>query len=134
MRRILDGLVVVVTGTAVWGLAQFLDGYGQLAHRIRGPFSHYMTFSGVLLVADLILIAVQLAAPALIALFLTDVGFGIINRASPQINVFVLSQPAKVGIGVLMVLIVLQVLFAQFELHTRDMLVSFYRFAGYFGR
>ncbi len=83
--------------------------------------------------ADVLVIAVQLSAPALIALFLTDVGFGIINRASPQINVFVVSQPAKVAIGVFMVLLVMRVLMDQFDLYGREMLISFYRFIGYTG-
>lgn len=57
VRWVLDGLVVVATVSAVWGLGQFLAGYGDLGHRIRGPFSHYMTFAGVLLLADLVLVA-----------------------------------------------------------------------------
>ena len=84
--------------------------------------------------ADFWVLAVKLAAPALIALFLTDVGFGIINRASPQVNVFIVSQPAKVAVGVIMVLIVLQVLFVQFELAGRGMLERFWRIADLLGR
>ena len=57
VRRIFDGFILVSAATAVWGLAQLLNGYGTLEHRIQGPFSHYMTFSGILLMADLILIA-----------------------------------------------------------------------------
>lgn len=60
-RRLVDGMIVVAAGSAALGLCQFLVGYGGLDHRIRASFSHYMTFSGVLLVADLLLIA-QLAA------------------------------------------------------------------------
>ena len=81
--------------------------------------------------ADLLLIALQLAAPAVIALFLTDAAFGIINRASPQINVFVVSQPAKVAVGVFFVLLVLRVLVEQFDVRGQEMLVAFYRFIGY---
>lgn len=84
--------------------------------------------------ADFWVLAVKLAAPALIALFLTDVGFGIINRASPQVNVFIVSQPAKVAVGVILVLIILRVLFVEFELAGRDMLVHFYRIADSLGR
>jgi len=83
--------------------------------------------------ADILLIAIQLAAPAVIALFLTDVAFGIINRASPQINVFVVSQPAKVAVGVFFVLLVLRVLVEQFDVQGQEMLVEFYKFIGYFG-
>ncbi len=60
VRRLINGMIVVATGSGALGLGQFLNGYGGLDHRIRASFSHYMTFSGVLLVADLLLIA-QLA-------------------------------------------------------------------------
>lgn len=59
-RRVVDGLVVVAALSALFGLGQFLVGYGDLSQRIRASFSHYMTFSGVLLVADCLLLA-QLA-------------------------------------------------------------------------
>jgi len=57
VRLAVDGFVVVAGFAALWGLAQLLAGYGEILHRIRGPFSHYMTFAGVLLLADLVLIA-----------------------------------------------------------------------------
>lgn len=60
-RRIVDGIGLVAGGIAALGLAQFLVGYDDLSRRILGPFSHYMTFSGVLLLADLLL-AASLAA------------------------------------------------------------------------
>lgn len=52
-------------------------------------------------------IGVQLAAPAMIALLLTDLFFGIVNRVAPQINVFFLSLPVKMIVGLLVVLIAL---------------------------
>ena len=52
-------------------------------------------------------IGVQLAAPAMIALLLTDLFFGIINRVAPQINVFFLSLPVKMAVGIVVVLIAL---------------------------
>ncbi|HVT59330.1 MAG TPA: O-antigen ligase family protein [Thermoanaerobaculia bacterium] len=55
-RRLIDGLIVVAALLAVKGLSQYLTGYGELERRIRGPFSHYMTFSGVLLICDVLLL------------------------------------------------------------------------------
>lgn len=46
--------------------------------------------------------ALKIAMPVLGALFLTTVALGVINRAMPQMNVFVIGMPAKLGIGVLM--------------------------------
>ncbi|MDH3404045.1 MAG: O-antigen ligase family protein [Acidobacteriota bacterium] len=56
-RAIVDGLIVMATFAALWGLAQLFFGYGGIDQRIRGPFSHWMTFAGVLLVADMLLLA-----------------------------------------------------------------------------
>lgn len=56
-RAIVDGLIVMATFSAGWGLAQLFYGFGGIENRIRGPFSHWMTFAGVLLIADLLLIS-----------------------------------------------------------------------------
>lgn len=57
VRRLVDGLILVGALLAGAGLAQYLIGYGDIDRRIRGPFSHYMTFSGYLLICDLLLLA-----------------------------------------------------------------------------
>jgi O-antigen ligase len=57
VRRVVDALVVVATLLACQGLSQYLFGYGDIDRRIRGPFSTYMTFSGFLLICDLLLVA-----------------------------------------------------------------------------
>ena len=62
VRRIVDGLVVVGGAVAVYALVSSPAGPGEwdrlvdLNQRIRGPFSHYMTLAGFLLVCDLLLI------------------------------------------------------------------------------
>jgi len=60
-RRVVDGVILVAALSGLFGLAQFFFGYGDIDQRIRASFSHYMTFSGVLLVADCLLLA-QIAA------------------------------------------------------------------------
>lgn len=64
----------------------------------------------VKLTAAVFSIGLQLAAPALIALLLTDLFFGIINRVAPQVNVFFLSMPVKMLLGIVVVLIALPTL------------------------
>ncbi len=44
-------------------------------------------------------IAAKLAAPMMVTLFLTDVALGIIARTVPQMNVFIVGFPLKVGVG-----------------------------------
>jgi O-antigen ligase len=60
VRLVVDTLIVLAALLACEGLSQFLFGYGDIDRRIRGPFSHYMTFSGFLLVCDLLLLASML--------------------------------------------------------------------------
>ncbi len=59
------------------------------------------------LVAVMLLAAVQLALPALAALFLAEVGFGLASRFAPQANVFALGIPFKLVAALLSVGLVL---------------------------
>jgi flagellar biosynthetic protein FliR len=54
---------------------------------------------------DSLLLTLQIAAPAMITLMLTDVLLGIINRGAPQVNVFALSQVVKGPIGIFAIMI-----------------------------
>ncbi len=47
--------------------------------------------------------AVEIAAPVLIALLVTDAAFGVVSRVVPQLNVFAVGFPAKVAVGLLVV-------------------------------
>ena len=56
--RVIDGLIFMAVLAAIFGLVQGLDtGFTDLQSRIRGPFSHYMTFAGVLLLGNVLLLA-----------------------------------------------------------------------------
>ena len=58
VRRLFDLLILMSALIATYGIAQYyLSDYGPLHNRIPGPFSHYMTLSGVLVVGDLLLLA-----------------------------------------------------------------------------
>jgi flagellar biosynthetic protein FliR len=47
-------------------------------------------------------VAVQIAAPVMAALLLANVGMGIVARLVPQMNVFILSFPVTIGVGMIM--------------------------------
>ncbi|MEM6792809.1 MAG: O-antigen ligase family protein [Acidobacteriota bacterium] len=58
VRRVLDGILAMTCGVALIGIGQyFLTGAGGLHHRIVGPFSHYQTFAGILLIGALVAVA-----------------------------------------------------------------------------
>lgn len=57
LRWLFDAAIVAAMLAALAGLGQYWFGFGDLDRRIRGPFSHVMTFSGILLLIDLLLVA-----------------------------------------------------------------------------
>lgn len=62
LRRVVDLVLLMVTLTAIFGIVQYyFTDLGGIENRIPGPFSHYQTFAGILLIGDLLLIA-RLAA------------------------------------------------------------------------
>jgi flagellar biosynthetic protein FliR len=67
-------------------------------------------------------IGLMLAAPAVLAVFMADLVFGIINRVAPQINVFFLSMPVKMMLGIVIVFFILGFLAQQMRLHMVQML------------
>lgn len=52
-------------------------------------------------------IAIQLAAPIVIVLFITDLTLGLIARTVPQLNIFILGMPVKVLVGLLAITAIL---------------------------
>jgi len=47
--------------------------------------------------------ALELAAPALLALLITDIAFGMVSRVMPQLNIFAVGFPMKIGVALLVV-------------------------------
>lgn len=50
-------------------------------------------------------LGIKIAMPVVAALFLTDVGLAILSRAVPQMNVFVVGMPLKIGVGLIMIVL-----------------------------
>jgi flagellar biosynthesis protein FliR len=47
--------------------------------------------------------ALEVAAPVLVALLITDVAFGVVSRVVPQMNIFAVGFPTKVAVAMLVV-------------------------------
>ena len=58
----------------------------------------------------LMVISVVFAAPIMLICLLSDVSLGIVNRFSPQLNVFFLSMPIKSALGLLMIMLYMSTL------------------------
>jgi flagellar biosynthetic protein FliR len=65
--------------------------------------------------SDVLLVSLQLAAPVLVCMFLTDVVFGIFNRVAPQINVFFLSISVKMMLALFMLFLLWGAIITQME-------------------
>jgi flagellar biosynthetic protein FliR len=48
------------------------------------------------------IVAMQLTAPILLAIFMVDVVFGVMNRIAPMVNVYFLAMPVKAAVGIIM--------------------------------
>lgn len=67
-----------------------------------------MTVEGILsLFAKIFELSLNLAAPIIIVLLLTDIVFGMISRTIPQINVFMLGMPLKAMISFFIMMLIL---------------------------
>jgi flagellar biosynthesis protein FliR len=56
-----------------------------------------VAFSGILAAA------LEVGAPVILALVITDAAFGVVSRVVPQLNVFAVGFPAKVTVGLLVI-------------------------------
>ena len=55
----------------------------------------------VRLTADAFVIGIKAGAPVIVALLLTTVAFGLVARTVPQMNIFVVSMPVNIAVGLL---------------------------------
>ena len=61
------------------------------------------------LTGNVFVLALKIASPIMVTLFLTDVMMGIIARTVPQMNIFFVSLPLKIGMGMILVISTLSV-------------------------
>ena len=64
--------------------------------------------------------AVLYSAPAIIAMFLSEFGLGMVNRFAPQLNVFFLSMPIKSAVAMIILIIYMSTLLGFFSDYLRD--------------
>lgn len=90
----------------------FLASYYQSFELIPLPQFPNLSNDFYILITQLItmtgkifLIAFQLTAPILLALFMVDVVLGVMNRLAPAVNVTFLGQPVKAAVGIIMFLL-----------------------------
>lgn len=59
---------------------------------------------------DIFIIGLQIASPPIAALFITQIAMGLVSKVAPQMNVFMLSFPMNIGVGMMMLSVGLPVI------------------------
>lgn len=77
---------------------------GELFARIRDGVVHEFLLRSF---ANVFALALQMSAPLVVALFLTDIGLGILSKVAPQFNIFVVGVPIKILVGFLLLVLVI---------------------------
>jgi flagellar biosynthetic protein FliR len=95
-------LIFLVIGGDAWTL-RGLDRTFQLVPLTRGPRLSSLLGGAEQVFGTVFAAALELAAPVLVALLITDVAFGVVSRVVPQLNVFAVGFPTKVGVAMLVV-------------------------------
>ena len=78
---------------------------------MSGELVHFL----VMRTADIFIIGIRLAAPIMVALLLTTVALGIMARAFPQMNIFMISMPLNIGLGLTIMGMTLTIFFHVLE-------------------
>ncbi len=94
------------------------------------PAAEFMT----MITGSVLSIGIQLAVPIIITLLLVDLFFGLINRVAPQVNVFFLSMPVKMWIGIFVVALMLPFLVERFRAYFEMSFQAFEFMIQYFGK
>jgi flagellar biosynthetic protein FliR len=100
----LNNLIAVLVFLAInahhWFLKAVVESYRlvpPLGVKMEGTVLSQLVY----LSGDVFLIALKIGAPVIAALLLTSVAFGLVARTVPQMNVFIVAMPLKIGVGLL---------------------------------
>ena len=102
----LYGLVGLAMFIAIGGDAWTLRGLARTFNLVpltKAPQIASLTSGVEQAAASIFVSALEVAAPVLLALLITDVAFGMVSRIVPQVNIFGVGFPMKVGVAMLIV-------------------------------
>jgi flagellar biosynthetic protein FliR len=76
------------------------------------------------------IVGIQIAAPFILTILVTNIVLGLLSKAMPGMNVFLVGMPLKVLVGLLTFLIVVQYYFDVFNLQLLKMINYIYQLMG----
>lgn len=99
-------MVAIAVFIAIGGDAWVIEGLAktyEIVPLLKVPSLSALTAGAMAAFAGILVAALEVAAPVLLALLLTDVAFGVVSRVVPQLNVFAVGFPIKIVVGLLVV-------------------------------
>ncbi len=93
-------MIFLVIGGDEWVLRGISRTF-QLVPLTSGPRLSSLVGGAEQVFSGVLLSALEIAGPVLVALLITDVAFGVVSRVVPQLNVFAVGFPAKVAVALL---------------------------------
>jgi flagellar biosynthetic protein FliR len=95
-------MVFIVIGGDAW-VIQGLNRTYELVPLLDAPALGTMVAGVQAAFSQIFTAAVELAAPVMLAILITDAAFGVVAKVVPQLNVFQVGFPAKVTVGLLII-------------------------------
>ncbi|REK76522.1 flagellar biosynthetic protein FliR [Paenibacillus paeoniae] len=81
------------------------------ARLLGGSITEYL----IRMFSNTFVLALQIAAPLVVAMFLADVGLGFLTKSAPQFNVFVVGIPLKMLLGLFLLILLIPGLAMLFD-------------------
>ena len=119
-------VIFFVGGGFLFFLAALYESYGFWP---VFSFSPEMSPDGALfflgMLDRLVGLVVFMAAPVIVAMFMSEIGLALISRFAPQLNVFFLSMPVKSAVGLFVLVVYAGILLGYFGDELRDLPTQF---------
>ena len=95
-------MIFLVIGGDAWTL-RGLDRTFELVPLTSAPRLSSLLGGAEQVFSTIFTAALEVAAPVVVALLITDVAFGVVSRVVPQLNVFAVGFPTKVAVALLVI-------------------------------
>lgn len=93
-------LVFISINAHYWFIRALTHSY-RIVPPLNVKFNGSLMEQLIQLAGNMFVIGIQVGAPVIAALLITSVAFGLIARTVPQMNVFIVAMPLKIGVGFL---------------------------------
>ena len=95
-------LVFLSINAHYWFVKALTESY-RLVPPLNVKFGGSLLEQLIQMSGNMFVIALQVGAPVIAAMLLTSVAFGLVARTVPQMNVFIVAMPLKIGVGLLFI-------------------------------